>query len=64
MSHHANDEKPTQQWVEMASVQDSSIAAIDGYQPGSDAEKKLLRKLDYRIVVSAVHWALTNTLLT
>ena len=54
MSHHTKDEKPTQQWVEMASVQDSLPAAVDSYQPGSDAEKKLLRKLDYRIIVSAV----------
>ena len=61
-STHYEDEK-------MAKENNESVSAhnqlpMDDYQPGSEAEKKLLRKLDMRIIVSSVEPTVTVGLLT
>lgn len=43
------EEKISKEYNEMSGSPDAS--PIGDYQPGSDAEKKLLRKLDSRIIV-------------
>ncbi|KAJ5602033.1 hypothetical protein N7510_011567 [Penicillium lagena] len=49
MSGHPTDEKSTQEWEEgIDQAIGMSLAAA--YVPGCDAEKKLLRKLDFRII--------------
>ena len=54
------DDKSAQQWVEADPSDASPAAIVEDYQPGSEAEKKLLRKLDMRLIV----WrALTNHIL-
>ena len=45
------DDKAAQQWVEPDPSDTSATAAVEDYEPGSEAEKKLLRKLDIRIIV-------------
>ena len=47
---HEN-EKPVTEWNEHQDQERLSSDGIENYQPGSAAEKKLLRKLDFRIIV-------------
>jgi hypothetical protein len=44
------DHKETIEWIEHE--QDAEVAALATYVPGSDAEKRLVRRIDRRIVVS------------
>ena len=47
----SSDEKAEEQWKEHASRRESLQTGVGDYRPGSEAEKKLLRKLDMRIIV-------------
>lgn len=51
-SLRGDDEKAGEQWIEEAQDPTSSQENVVPYQPGSEAEKRLLRKLDMRIIVS------------
>ena len=45
---HGLDEKASAEWTEDHT---GVVALAAQYVPGSDAEKKLLRKIDFRIIV-------------
>jgi hypothetical protein len=49
MSGLAKDEN-SETWREHLDTEHDAAHVTDEYQPGSDAEKKLLRKLDMRII--------------
>lgn len=51
MSAHQIDEKSAQEWEESID-RTTAISLASSYVPGSPEEKKLLRKLDFRIIVS------------
>lgn len=48
---HDEDTKDIHEWREQRGVSPTEPAALTSYEPGSDAEKRLLRKIDRRIVV-------------
>jgi hypothetical protein len=50
MSGHPTDEKSAQEWEESIDHA-TGVSLAAAYVPGCDAEKKLLRKLDFRIIV-------------
>jgi hypothetical protein len=49
MSDNPIDEKAAQEWDE--TVDHVAVTLAASYVPGSEAEKKLLRKLDFRVIV-------------
>lgn len=49
---HTIERKETHEWLEHEHEQDAEVAALATYVPGSEAEKRLLRRIDRRIVVS------------
>jgi hypothetical protein len=51
MAAHHLDEKSAQEWEESVD-HTTAIALAASYVPGSPEEKRLLRKLDFRIIVS------------
>lgn len=51
MAAHHLDEKSTQEWEESID-HTTAISLAASYVPGSPEEKRLLRKLDFRIIVS------------
>lgn len=59
---HESDGKATNEWNELKIDNDPASRAIGDYQPGSAAEKKLLRKLDSRIIVCVLQ-AIQNSML-
>ena len=46
-----NGFKNKEDWLEQKPSNDPGYSAIGNYQPGSEEERKLLRKLDTRIIV-------------
>lgn len=51
MAAHHSDEKSAQEWQENIDYT-TAVSLAASYVPGSPEEKKLLRKLDFRIIVS------------
>lgn len=51
MTSHHLDEKSAQEWEESID-HTTAISLAASYVPGSPEEKRLLRKLDFRIIVS------------
>ena len=51
-SLRGDNEKAGEQWIEEAPDKTSDQEDVLPYEPGSEAEKRLLRKLDMRIIVS------------
>jgi hypothetical protein len=50
---HYKNEEVGKEYIESNGVHNS--LPMDDYQPGSEAERKLLRKLDMRIIVSRLY---------